>query len=149
MFKSYRPAIVFCAFNPERVISASLYAANTDLPDMEAQIAGTKGAREEREQLGIKTMSPPKGFQEHKHPEAAKEVAGALRKFDLASVIDQLTMPVLIGTGAEDPNMGLIPGDCKTAPNAKLVEFEAVGRNAILENPCVALETFLEFQDGL
>tara|TARA_E500000331_G_scaffold11091_3_gene10227 strand:- start:149 stop:271 length:123 start_codon:yes stop_codon:yes gene_type:complete len=37
----------------------------------------------------------------------------------------------------------------KTAPNAKLVEFEAVGRNAILENPDVALETFLEFQDGL
>ena len=144
-----RPAIVFCAFNPRRVMSAALYAANSDLPDREAQIAGTERAKAERERLGIETMALSDDFMDHKHPEAAKLVAGALRKFDLSSVIDKLTMPVLIGTGAEDPNLVSSRVIAKTVPNAKLVEFPAVGHNSILEHPTLALQTFLDFQDSL
>ena len=144
-----RPNIVFCAFNPERVISAALYAANTDLPDQPAQREGSIRAAEERRKLGIKTMKAAKGFNVHKHPEAASVVAKALRKFDLSKVIDKLTMPVLIGTGSEDPNLVSSRVIARTAPNAKLVEFPAVGHNSILEHPDLALETFLEFQDSL
>ena len=64
-------------------------------------------------------------------------------------MIDKLTMPVLIGTGSEDPNLVSSRVIARTAPNAKLVEFPAVGHNSILEHPDMALETFLEFQDSL
>ena len=144
-----RPAMVFCAFHPDRAISASLYAANTDQPDMAAQQEGSRRAAAQRREAGIESSPPPKGFFEHEHPEAAGEATGALRKFDLAAVVHKLTMPVLIGTGSHDPNLVSSRVIAATAPNAKLSVLECVGHNSILEHPELALQTFLEFHDAL
>ena len=144
-----RPAMVFCAFHPERVVSAALYAANTDQPDVPAQREGTRRAAAMRRERGIESGPPPAGFGEHRNPEAAGEATGALRKFDLSTVVDKLAMPVLIGTGSDDPNLVSSRVIAATAPNAKLVVLECVGHNGILEHPELALDTFLEFHDTL
>lgn len=144
-----RAAIVFCAQNNEFVKSAALYAANLDLPDVPAQRQGTRDAAAERESLGIEAASPPIGFNEHRDAEAAQLTASALRKIQLVNVIDELTMPVLIGTGSHDPNLKSSRVIAERLPNAHLVEFEHVGHNAILEHPILALNTFLDFHDRL
>ena len=144
-----RPAIVFCAFHPDRVISAALYAANTDQPDVPAQQEGSRRAAAQRREAGIESSPPPKGFNEHQHPEAVGKATQALRKFNLATVVDKLTMPVLIGTGSHDPNLVSSRVIAATAPNAKLSVLECVGHNGMLEHPELALQTFLEFHDAL
>ena len=144
-----RPAMVFCAFHPDRVMSAALYAANTDQPDMAAQQEGTKRAAQLRREAGIRSEPPPTGFMEHRDPEAAGLATQALRKFDLSTVVSRLTMPVLIGTGSHDPNLVSSRVIAATAPNAKLAVLECVGHNGILEHPELALSTFLEFHDSL
>ena len=144
-----RPAMVFCAFHSDRVISAALYAANTDQPDMPAQQEGSRRAALQRREAGIESSPPPKGFNEHPHPEAAGQATQALRKFRLATVVNKLTMPVLIGTGSHDPNLVSSRVIAATAPNAKLAVLDCVGHNSMLEHPELALGTFLEFHDGL
>ena len=144
-----RPAMVFCAYHPERVMSAALYAANTDQPDVPAQQEGTKRAAAMRRDAGIASRPPPSGFNEHRDPAAAGQATGALRKFDLSTVVDRLTMPVLIGTGSHDPNLVSSRVIAATAPEAKLVVLECVGHNGILEHPELALGTFFEFHDAL
>ena len=144
-----RAAIVFCAQNPYLVKSAAIYAANLDLPDVAAQRRGTKEAADERESLGIRAASPATGFNEHRDSKAALLTAGALRKIQLVDVIDELTMPVLIGTGSHDPNLASGRIIAARIDNARLVEFEHVGHNAILEHPTLALSAFLKFHDSL
>lgn len=144
-----RAAMVFCATYPQKAISAAFYAANTDLPDVPAQREGTKRAAQLRQEAGIATIEGPKEFNSHSDPNAARLVAQAVRKFDLTTIVDKLTMPVLIGTGSHDPNLVSSRVIASTVPNAKLVVFENVGHNAILEHPSLALETFLSFQDRL
>ena len=144
-----RPAMFFCASYPSRVLSAALYAANTELPNVAAQRKGTREAEERRQKLGISSMTPSKRSWEHQDPEAAKLTATALRKFDLNTVVGKLTMPVLIGTGDHDPNLISSREIERQAPNAKLVVFKNVGHNAILEYPDLALKTFLNFQSEL
>lgn len=144
-----RPATVFCAYHPERVISAALYAANVDLPDVQAQREGTKRAAELRREAGIESQPVPVGINDHLHPDEVGKAMAALRKFRLASVVDRLTMPVLIGTGSHDPNLASSRVIAETAPNAKLAVLEAVGHNGILEHPELALRTFLDFHDSL
>ncbi len=136
-----RPAMVFCAFHPDRVISAALYAANTDQPDVPAQQEGSRRAAAQRREVGIESSPPPKGFGEHQHPEAAGKATGALRKFNLATVVNKLTMPVLIGTGSHDPNLVSSRVIAATAPNAKLSVLECVGHNGILEHPSSSLNS--------
>ena len=77
------------------------------------------------------------------------EATQALRKFNLATVVDKLTMPVLIGTGSHDPNLVSSRVIAATAPNARLAVLECVGHNGMLEHPELALQTFLEFHDAL
>ena len=144
-----RAAIVFCARNRHFVKSASLYAANLGLPDVAAQRLGTKQAADERASRGIEVTSPPTGFNQHRDAQAARLTASALRKFDLDGVIDELTMPILIGTGSHDPNLTSSRDIAARLNNARLVEFQHVGHNAILEHPELAIDTFLEFQDSL
>jgi len=144
-----RAAMVFCAFHPDRVVSAALYAANTDPPDMAAQQEGTKRAAELRRQRGIETGPRPSGFTEHRDPEAAGEATGALRRFDLSTVVEKLSTPILIGTGSHDPNLASSRVIAATVPNAKLAVLDCVGHNATLEHPEFALETFLGFHDEL
>ena len=144
-----RPAMVFCAFHPDRVVSAALYAANTDQPDMPAQQEGSRRAAAQRREAGIESSPPPKGFNEHQQPEAAGKATQALRKFSLATVVNKLTMPVLIGTGSHDPNLVSSRVIAATAPNAKLAVPDCVGHNSMLEHPELALGTFLEFHDAL
>ena len=78
----------------------------------------------------------------------AKATAAA-GKYELKSVIDRLTMPVLIGTGSHDPNLASSRVIAETAPNARLVVLDTVGHNGILEHPELALQTFLDFHDAL
>ncbi len=144
-----RPAMVFCAYHPQRVMSAALYAANTDQPDMAAQQAGSKEAARLRREAGIRSEPPPTGFMEHRDPEAAGLATQALRKFELSTVVSRLTVPVLIGTGSHDPNLVSSRVIAATAPNARLVVIECVGHNSILEHPELALSTFLTFHDSL
>lgn len=144
-----RAAIVFCARNQTFVKSAALYAANLDLPDVAAQRQGTKDAANERELRGIVSAPPPKGFNEHRDTRAAQLTAGALRKIQLIDVIDEVTMPVLIGTGSHDPNLTSSRVIAARLDKAQLAEFEYVGHNAILEHPSLALSTFLEFHEKL
>ena len=144
-----RPAIVFCASHSARVMSAALYAANTDQADVNAQREGTKRARELRRASGIETSPTPTGFTVHRDPEAAGLATAALRKPDLSTLVSRLTMPVLIGTGSHDPNLVSSRVIAATAPNAKLAVLEAVGHNGILEHPELALSTFLGFHDSL
>lgn len=144
-----RAAIVFCARNQHFVKSAALYAANLDLPDVEAQRRGTKEAADERESLGIRSASPATGFHEHRDAEAAQLTAGALRKIQLVDVIAELRMPALIGTGSHDPNLASSRLIAARLDNVQLVEFDHVGHNAILEHPTLALSTFLKFHDSL
>lgn len=144
-----RPAIAFCATYPERVISAALYAANVDLPDVQAQRQGTRRAAELRREAGIESQPTPAGINDHQHPDEVGKAMAALRKYDLASVVDQLTMPVLIGTGSHDPNLVSSRVIAETAPDARLAVLDAVGHNGILEHPELALRTFLDFHDAL
>ncbi|MCY3857894.1 MAG: alpha/beta hydrolase [Gammaproteobacteria bacterium] len=144
-----RAAIVFCARNQHLVKSAALYAANLGLPDVAAQRRGTKEAADARESLGIEAALPPTGFNEHQNPQAAQLTASALRKIELIDVIEELTMPVLIGTGRYDPNLVSSRDIAARLNDARLVEFDHVGHNAILEHPELALNTFLEFHDAL
>ena len=144
-----RPAMVFCALHPQRVISAALYAANTDPADVPAQREGTRRAAALRREAGIAPSPIPEGIQEHRHPDAVAQTMAAARKFDLAAVVDKLTMPVLIGTGSHDPNLVSSRVIAATAPNAKLAVLENVGHNSMLEYPALALRTFLEFHDAL
>ena len=144
-----RPAMVFCAFNPDRVMSAALYAANTDQPDVPAQREGSRRAVEQRRESGIESTPPPAGLNEHRHPEAVGQAMGALRKYDLSTVVKKLTMPVLIGTGNHDPNLVSSRVIAATAPNAKLAVLECVGHNGMLEHAELALSTFLDFHDAL
>lgn len=144
-----RAAILFCALNRELVMSAALYAANLELPDVAAQRQGTKEAADARRALGIDSKSPTSYFNEHRDAKAAQLTASALRKIQLADLIDQLTMPVLIGTGRHDPNLKSSRVIASRLHDARLVEFEHVGHNAILEHPELALNTFLDFQDKL
>ena len=143
-----RAAMVFCARHGERVLSAALYAANLDPPDMAAQRDGTQRAAEERRKAGIQTWPGPEGFTTHADAEAAGQAAQAVRKFDLATVVEDLAMPVLIGTGSHDPNLASSRAIAARVPSARLVVLERVGHNAILEHPEYALETFLRFHEG-
>lgn len=144
-----RAAIVFCARNKTFVKSAALYAANLDLPDVAAQRRGTEDAAHERDSLGINAALTPTGFNEHRDTQAAQLTASALRKIQLVDVIDELTMPVLIGTGSHDPNLASSRVIAARLDNAQLVEFEHVGHNAILEHPTLALNAFHAFHDSL
>lgn len=144
-----RPAMFFSATHPARVLSAALYAANTEMPDVPAQREGTRKAAELRKELGISSMSPSAGFREHEDVVAAQLTASATQKFDLNTVVEKLSMPVLIGTGDHDPNLVSSRTIAARLPNANLVVFEHVGHNAILEYPDLALTTFLNFQDNL
>lgn len=144
-----RAAVVFSARNNDFVRSAALYAANLDLPDVAAQRQGTKDAANKRRELGIDAATPSIGFNDHRDGDAAQLTASALRKFHLVDVIDELTMPVLIGTGTHDPNLKSSRVIAERLENARLVEFEHVGHNAILEHPTLALKTFLEFHETL
>ncbi len=144
-----RAAIVFCTMNRDIVLSAALYAANLDLPDVAAQRQGTKQAAEERQSLGIQSAPAPTGFNEHVNPDAARLTASALRKVELGDVIDDLTMPALIGTGNRDPNLTSSRRIAARLAKAHLVEFEHVGHNAILEHPDLAIQTFLDFHASL
>ena len=144
-----RPAMVFCGHNPERVLSAALYAANVDLPDVAAQRDGTRRAAELRQEMGIEAEPVPVGTNDHRHPDEVGKAMAALRKFRLESVVDRLTMPVLIGTGSHDPNLVSGRAIAADAPNARLAVLEAVGHNSILEHPELALRTFLDFHDAL
>ena len=64
-------------------------------------------------------------------------------------MVDQLTMPVLIGTGSLDPNLVSSRAIADRLPSATLSVLEDVGHNGILERPEVALERFLNFHDGI
>lgn len=144
-----RPAIVFCAFHADRVMSAALYAANTGPADVKAQQEGTKRARELRRQAGIESAPMPTGFTVHRDPESAGLATATVRKIELSTLVDRLTMPVLIGTGSHDPNLVSSRVIAATAPNAKLAVLDIVGHNGILEHPELALSQFLEFHDSL
>ena len=144
-----RPAMYFCAFHPERVISAALYAANTEPADVAAQREGTKRAAELRRAAGIEPSPMPAGLGEHRHPEAVGEAMQSARKFELSTIVDRLAMPVLVGTGSHDPNLVSSRVIAANAPNAKLAVLEDVGHNGMLEHPELALATFLEFHDAL
>lgn len=144
-----RAAIVFCALHTSRVVSASLYAANLDLPDVAAQRRGSEQARQERVELEIQTSSNTADFTSHTNPETVSHAMGAVRRVELSDLIDELRMPLLIGTGTHDPNLTSSREIARRLPNAKLIEFQHVGHNAILEHPQLALDTFLSFQDEL
>ena len=144
-----RPALAFSALHPDRVLSAALYAANVDMPDVEAQRSGSKLAADRRRADGIMTMPAPDSFQVHLSPEAAREAMQAMRKFALADVVNELSMPVLIGTGEHDPNLTSSRAIAASAENIELVELQRVGHNGILEYPELALETFFSFHDAL
>ena len=141
--------MVFSATYQERVISAALYAANLDQPNVPAQREGTLQAAKARREAGIETMPRPTDFNDHKNPTAAQRTAQALRKFDLKTIVEKLTMPILIGTGRHDPNPASSRVIAKTTPCAELLIFKNVGHNAILEHPDLALETFLKFHTKL
>ena len=140
-----RAAIVFCALNFDKVETAALYAANLGLPDVSAQRRGTKEAAEARRAASIDDSPTPDGFQVHEMPDAALLTATALRKINLQDFVDRLTMPLLIGTGSHDPNLVSSREIAQRLHHARLVEFELVGHNAILEHPALALSTFLGF----
>ena len=144
-----RPAMAFCVLHPDRVISAALYAANTDVADVPAQREGSKRAADLRREAGIEPSPMPKGIQDHRHPDAVPDTMAATRKFDLAAVVEKLSMPVLIGTGSHDPNLVSSRVIAATAPNAELAVLQDVGHNSMLEHPALALRRFLEFHDAL
>ena len=144
-----RPAIVFCARHANRVTSAALYAANLDLPDVPKQREGSRLAAERQQAAGIVVPPPPDRMREHANPDTVPRAMQALTRFDLASVVDQLTMPVLIGTGSLDPNLVSSRAIADRLPSATLSVLEDVGHNGILERPEVALERFLNFHDGI
>ena len=117
--------------------------------DVPAQQEGSRVAAALRREAGVESSPPPKGFFDHEYPDAVAATMSATRKFDLASVVDKLTMPVLIGTGSHDPNLVSSRVIAATAPNARLAVLENVGHNSMLEHPALALQTFLECHDGL
>lgn len=140
-----RAALAYCSLNPARVVSAALFEANTELPDVAAQRRGSQQARERQRAAGIDSVPPPEGWNAHEHPEAVSTAMQALRRFDLASAVPRLTMPVLVATGDCDPNLPSSREIVARAPDARLVVFEDVGHGSVLQRPDLATETFLQF----
>ena len=136
------------ALHPDRVLTAALYAANVDMPDVKAQRSGSKLAAGRRRADGITTMPLPDGFQVHLSPDAVPLAMQAMRKFTLADVVKDLTMPVLIGTGEHDPNLTSSRAIAASAKHIELVVLDRVGHNGILEYPELALDTFFGFHDA-
>ena len=143
-----RPAMAFSALHRDRVLTAALYAANVDMPDVKAQRSGSKLAAGRRRADGITTMPLPDGFQVHLSPDAVPLAMQAMRKFTLADVVKDLTMPVLIGTGEHDPNLTSSRAIAASAKHIELVVLDRVGHNGILEYPELALDTFFGFHDA-
>ena len=143
-----RPAMAFSALHRDRVLTAALYAANVDMPDVKAQRSGSKLAADRRRADGITTMLLPDGFQVHLSPDDVPLAMQAMRKFTLADVVKDLTMPVLIGTGEHDPNLISSRAIAASAKHIELVVLDRVGHNGILEYPELALDTFFGFHDA-
>ena len=144
-----RPALAYCALNPERVISAALYEANTAGPDVKAQRAGMQEALEKQIAAGTPRFEIPDGIREHANPETVSLAMRAGIAYDLTNVAPKLTMPVLIATGDHDPNLPSSRKLVKQAPNAQLVVMENVGHGSVLQRPDLATEIFLDFQASL
>ena len=144
-----RAAIAYCAMDPERVTSASLYDASIGRADVEAQRSGAQRARDLQAESGGDPFPMPRGWNSHLNPEEVSKALAAAAKFDLREAVSDLDMPVLIATGDHDPNLGSSREIVSMIPGARLIVFENVGHGSVLQRPDLAVETFLEFQRSL
>lgn len=142
-----RAAIAYCALNRARLISAALFDASIGRADVEAQKRGGKRALELQLAMGIQSFPRPDGWNVHRYPEEVPKALGAATKFDLVSVVPNLTMPVLVATGDHDPNLASSRELVNMLPDARLLVFQNVGHGSVLQRPDLATEAFLEFQD--
>jgi len=144
-----RAALAYSSLNPDRVLSAALYDASIGRADPEAQRTGYKKALSLQIEAGIEPFERPEGWNVHQNPDSVSAALAAAAKFDLVAAAPKLSMPVLVATGDHDPNLDSSKDLVDRAPDARLVVFENVGHNCILQRPDLTTAAFLEFQASL
>ena len=140
-----RAALAFAALHPDRVSRAALFDASIGPADVKAQAAGHKRAMALQAALGIAPFERPVGWNVHRHPECVQPALGAAAKFDLRGAVARLTMPLLVATGDQDPNLTSSRELVDLAPDARLVVMENVGHGSVLQRPDLTAEVFREF----
>lgn len=141
-----RAALAYAAWNPDRVISLALYDASIDKADPEAQRAGAIRARAAQSAAGIPEFPKPEGWNRHNDLAVAQRAMTAAGKMTLEPLVKLLTMPVLVATGEEDPNLTSSRHIVEHAPNARLVIMPAVGHGSVRQRPDLTCDIFLEWR---
>lgn len=144
-----RAALAFCTMNVDRVLTASLFDASIGPADVPAQVRGHKRAMELQLAAGIDRFPRPDGVGAHEFPDEVPLAMAAARKFDLPAAVPGLTVPVLVATGDNDPNLPSSRELVAAAPNARLVVMENVGHGSVLQRPDLTTRVFLEFQESV
>lgn len=140
-----RAAMAFAGLNTSRVQSLLLFDASIDKADVEAQKAGHEIAMERQRATGMVDFPLPKGWNVHKHPAEVPLALAAIRAFDLAENLQQLTMPVLIATGDCDPNLASSRKIADQLSHAELKVLQNVGHGSVRQRPDLAIGLMSSF----
>jgi pimeloyl-ACP methyl ester carboxylesterase len=101
-----------------------------------------------KEQLavGIPEVPRAEGWNVHASPDDARLALTPGRGgFDLRAAAAKLSMPMLVATGAHDPNLESSRELVTIAPDARCVEMLMVGHGSVLQRPDLTTEIFLDF----
>lgn len=140
-----RAALVHAARYPDVVERAALFDLSIEVADPAAQRALRQVALATQDATGIDRFDRPAGMTHHDNAEHVRSALGATRKADLAALVPQLSMPVLLATGDHDPNLASTRNVAAKAPGATLEVMTNVGHGSVLQRPDVACELFVAF----
>jgi len=144
-----RAAMAFASLYPRRALSASLFDASVERPDLEAQKIGAQAALVRQIATGMPAFDKPPGWREHANMDTAQLAMAAAQRFDFEAVLTNLDMPLLIATGDHDPNLEPSRRLAARLPQARLVVMPDVGHASVLQRPDLTLQIFLQFQQSL
>lgn len=143
-----RVALAYAAWHPQRVITLALYDASIDPADVAAQKAGAARARAAQLAAGIPAFPEPEGWNRHDDPAMAQRAIAAARRITLEPLVAALTMPVLLATGDEDPNLASTRRIAQRLPHARLVVMDGVGHGSVRQRPDLTSGIFLRQQQA-
>lgn len=144
-----RAALAYAAWNPQRVLSLALYDASIDRADVAAQKAGAQRALAAQIAAGTPAFAKPEGWNRHEDLEVARRAMTAAGLATLEPLLARLSMPLLVATGSEDPNLPSSRRIVERVPHARLVVMDSVGHASVLQRPDRTCDLYLEFFDAL
>ena len=140
-----RAALVHAALYPHRVERAALFDLSIATADPEAQKAGRQIALANQDATGIERFGRPDNMADHLDASLVRSALAATAKTDLAALLPQLTMPLLLATGDHDPNLVSTRDVAAAVPHATFEVLTNVGHASVLQRPDLACDLFAEF----